>query len=211
MNSLEKFSIKVKNYKCFGEEEQGFEKIMPINLIIGKNNSGKSALLEILFYAIAGFTGEFDINKLGHKRKLGELILTYVLEEEDLELVFQKHLKGGFIQGIHFDYGKKWLGKRITWGIGPKKPPFFIKMEHPFTDLKEDIKNDIEKKIVLNKKSPFLGFRFKRLQAARDIRPEIDSDSLVLSENGIGATNIIQNYLNKFIYPTDLRVNPIFS
>lgn len=32
-------SIKVKNYKCFGDEEQGFEKIFPINIIIGRNNS----------------------------------------------------------------------------------------------------------------------------------------------------------------------------
>ena len=37
-----KFELKAKNYKCFGEEPQGFDYLYPINLIIGKNNSGKS-------------------------------------------------------------------------------------------------------------------------------------------------------------------------
>ena len=31
--------IIVKNYKCFDETGGGFDKIYPINVIIGKNNS----------------------------------------------------------------------------------------------------------------------------------------------------------------------------
>ncbi len=43
-------SIKIKDYKCFVKENdyQGFDVIKPINVIIGKNNSGKSKLLEAL-------------------------------------------------------------------------------------------------------------------------------------------------------------------
>ena len=43
-------SIKVKNYKCFVSDNdcQGFDNIKPINIIIGKNNSGKSKLLEVM-------------------------------------------------------------------------------------------------------------------------------------------------------------------
>ncbi len=41
-------SIKIKNYKCFGNEPQGFEKIYPINIITGKNNSGKSSLIDLI-------------------------------------------------------------------------------------------------------------------------------------------------------------------
>lgn len=45
-------SFKVRKYKCFGEEYQGFDTIKKFNIIIGKNNSGKSKLLEALEYFI---------------------------------------------------------------------------------------------------------------------------------------------------------------
>ena len=45
-------SFKVRKYKCFGEEYQGFDIIKKFNVIIGKNNSGKSKLLEALEYFI---------------------------------------------------------------------------------------------------------------------------------------------------------------
>ena len=41
-------SVKFRNYKCFKNEWAGFDEIKPINVIIGKNNSGKSSLLELI-------------------------------------------------------------------------------------------------------------------------------------------------------------------
>ena len=40
-------SIKIKNYKCFIEPE-GFDEIKRMNIIIGRNNSGKSSLLDVI-------------------------------------------------------------------------------------------------------------------------------------------------------------------
>ena len=49
-------SIKIKDYKCFVKENdyQGFDDIKPVNVIIGKNNSGKSKLLEALAGIVEG-------------------------------------------------------------------------------------------------------------------------------------------------------------
>ncbi|WP_427910467.1 AAA family ATPase [Shewanella algae] len=41
---MHQLEIKFKNYKCFSEEA-GFDAIQRVNLIIGRNNSGKSSLL----------------------------------------------------------------------------------------------------------------------------------------------------------------------
>ncbi|MBM2837859.1 MAG: hypothetical protein HW415_484, partial [Deltaproteobacteria bacterium] len=48
MDSPYNLSIEIKNYKCFGEDPQGFYHLRPINLIIGRNNTGKSTLLEMV-------------------------------------------------------------------------------------------------------------------------------------------------------------------
>lgn len=43
-------SIKIKDYKCFLKENdyQGFDDIKPINVIIGKNNSGNPSYWKLL-------------------------------------------------------------------------------------------------------------------------------------------------------------------
>jgi hypothetical protein len=35
MREFDNFSVRIKNFKCFGNEEQGFDTIKPINIIIG--------------------------------------------------------------------------------------------------------------------------------------------------------------------------------
>jgi recombinational DNA repair ATPase RecF len=48
MVPIEDTSVKITNYKCFTGEAQGFEGLAKVNLIIGRNNSGKSSLLDLL-------------------------------------------------------------------------------------------------------------------------------------------------------------------
>ena len=41
-------SIYFKGYSCFKKEWAGFDTIKPINVVIGRNNSGKSHLLDLV-------------------------------------------------------------------------------------------------------------------------------------------------------------------
>lgn len=77
-------SIKIKNYKCFVADNsyQGFDDIKPINIIIGKNNSGKSKLLEALKYIISekGENIPFDVQ------------FVKPLESDEVGQVFGRHI-----------------------------------------------------------------------------------------------------------------------
>lgn len=42
-------SIKIKNFKSIGDNEQALENLGPINICVGENNSGKTAILEMLW------------------------------------------------------------------------------------------------------------------------------------------------------------------
>ena len=86
-------SLKFKNYKCFGEELQGFESILPINIIIGRNNSGKSSLLDLIKYSIK----HYDLSPLAHKNQTPEVVLSAPLSEDDVKKVFQPGVQGGKI------------------------------------------------------------------------------------------------------------------
>ena len=53
-------SIEIENFRCFEKTSiSGFEQI---NLITGKNNSGKTALLEAIFFCLSPQAGEIIEN-----------------------------------------------------------------------------------------------------------------------------------------------------
>src|SRR5437870_13648481 len=64
-------SILIGNYKCFGRESRVYEQILPINLIIGRNNSGKSTLLDVIDY----LTSPKDLSNLGHRGEMPRVFL----------------------------------------------------------------------------------------------------------------------------------------
>src|SRR5688572_17327858 len=76
--SLTDFSLKVSNFKCFADEPQGFDTLKPINIIIGRNNSGKSTLLDLMAYA----TRPSSIEGRGHKGRPPAVFISTTLTED---------------------------------------------------------------------------------------------------------------------------------
>lgn len=184
-------AIKVKNYKSFGDSElSGIDELKKINLIIGRNNTGKSALLDLVKYVIE----LNDISALGHKGKHPEVFVTKPLLEQEIRQTFPDHTSGGPIGGDYFEYGKQWIGKPITVSLG-MGGSVFTSIEPQFTS--DAIKNEFGAKLASVFVNPTRGKRFRRLLADRDMTSETDATNPVLSENGQGATTIIQHFLNK--------------
>lgn len=95
--------IKIKNYKCFGENEQWFDCICPINTIIGRNNSGKSSLIDLIQYVISP---DDELFRLGHLGKKPEVFISQPLTGKELKSVFPPNAYGGEIFGDdHWEFG----------------------------------------------------------------------------------------------------------
>ena len=85
-------SFKVKDYKCFASDEyQGFDQIRHINVLIGKNNSGKSKLLEALECFVKSGIQQYSDMSL----QIGEPV-----EQEALLKVFRTDTSRGYIGEI---------------------------------------------------------------------------------------------------------------
>lgn len=124
-------SIKVKNYKCFGDKPQGFDKIYPINIIIGKNNSGKSSLIDLIQYAIE-FPKEFV--ELSTERPATQVLISAFADEQNIWGNLQSIWDGIGLTGDPElnELIRKFKGQRFTYSIWEKRatiltPPYLGK------------------------------------------------------------------------------------
>jgi hypothetical protein len=188
-------SLYISNYKCFGNEEVGYDQIFPLNLIIGRNNTGKSTLLDLIEYV----TSPKELKSLGHKGQIPQVTFRSILSETELQRVFSKNHSGGPIPGNHWQFGRRWIDKLFEWEIKPDKFEFVsIK---PFWGDEFQAYGD---QLATVKGNPFKPFTFKRLLADRDIIPELEVDNLIVSSNGQGITNAIRSYLTRASLTSEL-------
>jgi hypothetical protein len=177
-------SLKIKNYMCFSDA-QGFDSIKPINIIIGRNNSGKSRMMDML--QLAASPDDLEKNNLNGVPT--EILLSLPLAESELKIVFPENSFGGEISGDHWTFGKKYIGKKITISISKKAARNFVELDPPL-DLRSIER--YEKELADRVRNPFSGKIIKKIAAERDIEPDVLNDNKEVLSNGAGATNIIE-------------------
>ncbi len=195
-----KIGVKIKNLKCFGEIESGFDEIQSLNLIIGRNNVGKSTLLDLIEALTSAGNPQFP-NSLWNKGNQPEIILNSPLLEDELRSVFPESTSRGTIRAAnHWLFAIRYIGRKFTWRYDLETPVFLsideISDGQKITELSN--REDYLSKLAKAKKNPFEKKIFRKIAAERDIQPEVDNPSaLEVAPTGAGATNIIQNYLNQ--------------
>jgi putative ATP-dependent endonuclease of the OLD family len=207
MREFDNFSVRIKNFKCFGNEEQGFDTIKPINIIIGRNNSGKSSLLDLIDSLVKGFN---FTTELWHAGQEPMVIGGSLLHEDELKQVFQQNTSGGNIPGPnHWVFGSQLIGEKIFWQLNNQSNrDLFVRLgdindSSPLDGIKN--KSHYLQRLAALKNNPFSDKEFRRISAERNIIPDLDNSTvLTLSKNGEGATNIIQNFINKANLSSDL-------
>ncbi len=204
MRDLSQVSLRVSLYKCFGETPVGFDCIRKMNLIIGKNNSGKSALLDLI--RLGADPGN-PLDSAHNGQAGGALFFTEPVTEHQLEQVFKRNTSGGPLGINHLEYGKQWLGAPITWLTRGGRSYQFVSIDPPFDEQALGMGRQLGP-IMGN---PFNGSIFLRLAAERDIVPEKEMGHTEVRPSGVGATNLIQRYINQQTLPMDLIEKLVLS
>ena len=201
-------SVYFKGHLCFREEWAGFDTIKPINVIIGRNNSGKSHLLDLVEALCQG--------KLGGRG--WQYRCSGVLDEESLRRAFSDSRNGGDLVGNHWHgHGVHFVNAKVTWEIDPSgniaKDPEVPELDrHPrpqsirYPDPNQGpprlsrIKNLISELggvgAIIGLTHQLSGKVFRKLAADRDIKTEPPENQLPLGFDGSGATNIIRRFIN---------------
>lgn len=194
-------SIKVKNYKCFGETA-GFDEIRRVNLIIGRNNAGKSALLDII-EAVAGKRYEFDSATWRNGEK-SEIVFESQIEQETIDSSFSSSQGGGTIPGNHRQYGQQYLGRKIAWSKDGRTTKLVNCDSEGIQPPIDQIGGHADA-LAGRMPVPLESKVFRRVNAERDIVPEgNDTGAISIQPNGDGITNAIQNFINRSNLPSDV-------
>ena len=185
-------SIKFKGHLCFRNTWAGFDSFKAINLIIGRNNTGKSRLLDLLETSAAG-----TIAKGVKVRQEG------VLDEESLKGAFSPTTSGGTLGGNFWhSHGRLFVGKRISWESDGRDEAVIDSAEWLTVGEGMVINADVIaarkyqlSRLCLNASSPLKGRKCFRLFAERDMTPENEAQALSLAGTGRGASNVVRRHL----------------
>ena len=182
-------SIHFKGHLCFQKEWAGFDTIKPINVIIGRNNSGKSHLLDLVEALCDG-----TINGQGWQYRCSS-----VLDEESLRSKFPENTSGGALGGNHWQaHGQHFVDKPITWEVDTSGSIVFsddFKLDSPQGENSTNVRRSLISQILQNVTHQFNGHSFRRLLADRDIKTEPQDVNLILGPDGNGASNIIRRFI----------------
>jgi putative ATP-dependent endonuclease of OLD family len=207
--------LKFRGHPCFKNDWSGFERIQPVNVVIGRNNTGKSYLLDFIQALCAG-----KILASGWEVKW-----RVKFTEEALISHFQTGTSGGRLGGDHWlSHGMIFLGRdaEITFNSDSKSDelktyPEDLLQQSSYIGIDESAVDDRRSRLIQVAKTktrfPLNGKKFRHLFADRDIKTEAGLNELSLRENGEGATNIIRRYLTTSNpkYPAELISRDLLS
>ncbi|WP_292318026.1 AAA family ATPase [Mesorhizobium sp.] len=193
---LRGISISAKNFKSFGEDMFPMLGFQPINIVIGRNNSGKSSLIDLVgLFASAGQT--YDHTKHNVSGRPFTAYLKHVIDEASLRRVFQESISGGgLIDGNHWVYGRQFVGANAILAFGPNWNVEFADLPASHAGLRS-IPEQFRKSLAQQLPPLFDGTRLLRVAAERDVQPEPRDNEIGITPSGRGVTNLVRAFINR--------------
>ncbi len=187
-------NLSFQGYKSYADMGNVFiPQLCNFNVIIGKNNTGKTSFIDVI---------EYLINPAKFIKRFPSVALQWdvVLDEEHLSIGFQDGYVGP--HGSLDVYRKRFVGSvlRINCPAGSKDPKWSV--EHK--DYNSTYYANDWQRIVLSYTEQLTKYRLLRIAAERDIQPEAENSVLDLTSHGIGASNLIRAFLHQYDLPEQL-------
>lgn len=210
--------IRAKNYKCFKGEFGGLDEVRQINLLIGRNNSGKSAVLDLVEY---GCQQSFEKLSTRDPGSHPEVCYDVAMTAEVLRPHFPDTTSGGAYPSFanHWEYGRHFIGEKLEifasqdGRIGPTEEggAVFSNKSVDGFQMDQALSVRIANEVAGQLAPDLSGRHFIRLLADRDVVPEKEVNNLEISESGAGLTNVIQKYINQRDLESEVVKTTIFG
>lgn len=199
MLELHTTNVTFQGQSCFGLEAVGFGDIKKFNVIVGRNNSGKSRLLETLALLTApkfsdtGWDFTWDL----------------VLAEPELRELFPENFQIANIANPWGMIGRHLIGTRVTFTAPKGGKPVTVSLNSNLSEDRQAVAYNILSHRARDiSKPPLAGYDVLRVNSERDITPEPDSPIVEVAASGAGSTITIVNYLTRDNLPRDtIRVD----
>lgn len=195
-------SLRVRNLKCFADSPEGFAAIKRVNVIVGRNNTGKTTLLDLVNYAVK----PSSLIERGHRQQPPRVLLSWPLTEAFIDESMPNQQMQVSQDSASWSLSpRNWLRKHllnkdVTWELHENNAISFVSFADDPQNANDQRYAAERKQIAIGMGSrvtnPFTGFEIRRLTAERDIIPEASTGSNTLQPNGEGMTNIVERYLN---------------
>ena len=186
------FSIRFKNYKCFTEENV-LENIKSVNLLIGKNNCGKTSVLDV-------------IKRVLSNNKRNALIDNCVIDYKTTinDTIYSSTFSPNAFMGISFydsrnslfELGKQLLHQECFFPLQNSNhiDPLFVELSKKNSQVFSKDKWDNLKRLVSNSIEKYSVYK---ISAERDIKREKrESGAIYIDSNGDGITRYVEKYLH---------------
>lgn len=200
-------SVQFEGYKSFPTGViNEFDFTSLVSVLIGKNNCGKSSCMDAIECVF----------KPNHYVSVNSLFTrvspVFIINDQSIEYAFRKNVGGGDISGSfgsnHYAYGSKFIGKSIVADmsvtISGKDRYSTLKLSQTQPDLRLPVGAHEWENVVRAYNNFQTNYEFRRINADRDLIPEVETPDEWIGYDGSGATNLLRKFINHNLYDEKL-------
>lgn len=200
-------SIQFEGYKSFPSGVTNKIDLAPlVSVLIGKNNCGKSSCIDAIECVFK------PNHHVSVKSLFARVSPVFKLDAQVIEYGFKKNVGGGDVpnslNSSHYAYGSKFIGKSIVTDMAVtssgKDRYSTLELSQTQPDLKLPEGTTEWKSVVRAFNNFQTNYEFRRINADRNLVPEVESPDEWVGYDGSGATNLLRKFINHNLYDEKL-------